>query len=208
MKQVHDPRLLEGPKIWRKEDSVCLSFKVNTPLRVSFIHYNLMQPAALLWRAGCMILVIDLILWFFGVWSLFFRVAVQRETVYLVMLVGFLLWNVERMTLYSFTRLVFGKRIRLKITREKIVVGRWPYKEEYDRSYGITFSIKRFEGAQEMAYRSANGFYLIIDDRARVKLTEIFDPLEAPRIVASCNMALILTDEMETYEMDPTAHSV
>ncbi len=205
MTRIRDPRLHESPKLWRKQNAVLLSFKVNTPLRISFVHYNVMQPAVLIWKGLLVILVVDLLLWCLGVWSLFFHLQMSREMAYLAMVLAPLPWYTERMSRYSLTRILLGKRMRIKITRQRIWIGRWPFRKEYDRSYGVTFGLKRFESSREPAYKNSCGLYLVLDDISRIKLTEIFDPLAASRIVGSCNMALTLTDEMETYEMDPTA---
>ena len=207
MKRVIDPRLHDGPKLYRDQDTVRLSFKINTPFRIAFLDYNIVKPAALLWRVIFIILIIDLILWFVGVWSVFFNISIERGTVYLGMVLAYVLWQAEQASRYRLTRMSFGKRIRLRITREKVYVGRWLLRKSYDRPYQVTFGLQRFAGAKEPAYAQAHGFYLVIDDTTRVKLAEIFDPLTATQVVTCCNMALTLTNELEDYDVDPTERS-
>ncbi len=191
------------PPVYENGQGYRLSFKILTPFRLNICKNLVIEPVQALWKFTILLLIADRILAQFHVRSLFYSTPVSNTELCIITAGLFVLWNMDRFSRLSISRLVIGKRIRIQISPDKILVGGWLFNRRFNRAGLTTFSHHNMGHSQCQIYSNSTGIYVIQNDEIQYKIGEIFDLTKASDIVTNLNATLALDGHAHDLDLDP-----
>lgn len=164
----------------------------------------LISPLATIWRWALSILIIDTVLILAEVRSPLAYLRFDRESAWIIMIAAWAVYNLEKSSGFALRRLIIGKRVRFRMTRDWVSVGGWFVKKRFPRTSQITFGMRPVEHPQSEIYQRSMRYFVIIDDARRIPLGEIFGEQEASHLVENANVALQLAMGRDGHlDVDP-----
>lgn len=202
-RRCKDSRMGYWPKVTTSNGKVVLSGKILTPARLCVMKECLFKPLHFVWQLAVFALIVEGVFYIFGTsYRNANPIGYYRWLIYLLMGGSVLLWQFEQFSGYLFTRLLMGKRLRIKIFSDRLTVGGWLFRRRFLREQRLMFAVRPFERSISPFYQHSQGLYIVIGDSRQVKLAEIFDFKKGGQFVSNANMALQLGEESPESDLD------
>lgn len=213
MSRVRDPRIHRWPRITRSDGKVTLSTKVLPTWRMQMLTRFLFQPLTAIWKLLVFVCVIDFLLFMFTPDNMsILRPVFQKllgsegyahSALYFSLIVLRLVWFYETRSGHNLTRLLFGRRLRITITPNRILAGGWIPIIRMSRDLTMTFSLQPLDNNETEIQQASQQLMLVVDDSRSVKLTSIYSPARSRQVVENANVALQVASSGEgTADLD------
>lgn len=207
MKQpIYDGRLYRYPKLFSDGETMVLSGKFHTPRRFTYLENLIFEPLVFLWKLALFVLVCDLALVSLKLWTVFWYLPIEKQEVYIAMLLSFVLYKAEKMSFYKVSRFLFGRRLSVRMDENGVTIGGWFKKRHFTWDQNITFSSTPFNMPYSPIYKVSHRFDVIVDQSRRVLIAEIYGMADATCLANNISVAahLIGQNGMEKLDVDPT----
>lgn len=190
--RLKDSGLHAWPPVHQQGDMYRLSAKLLKPRRLVLLNDFLLTPLRFLWKVALIALLVDAGLSFFleiplnHYWSLYHRTFFITAVVLLP-----LLYLLEQHFRYPLLRVLFGKSVKILVTKEMIKIGR----KRYERDTGLRLSLQPIQYDGYPFYNDSSWLSLVIHDRREIKLLELYEPELCKRLLANANQMIEMSEE-------------
>ena len=200
--RVHDSRLHYWPRVTKGRNELLLSCKVMTPVRLRVVESCVYSPTAFLWKAMVFLLVVDgLMLHFRGMGILRLH-GHERIVLYRIMLLPLILWYFETFSRRWLTRIIFGRRLRIRVSEKWIEIGGLWRKHTFARNKPLMFGLHEYSKSDDTVYENSRILCIVIADSRRARLHGIYGRNTSEDVVENANMMLQLHGESRDGDLD------
>ena len=204
MRFIKDKRLYTFPRVQLKQEAFIVKFTALSPFLLSTAHQLIISPVEIIWRIAMSAIIFDAVFFFCLKITAFKYLSLDRMTCYLWMGGLLLVWLFERLSRYSICRAIFGKKLRISISKNNVSWRRILPGKSFPISDQTTFSLEKVASlGQEGAYENAMTLFLVLHSNKRVKIAQFSDPIVAQKVYANLLTALELNYEINEFDIDP-----
>ncbi len=204
VKRLKEQRLHPWPAILETEEGWLIKVNILTPWRMTLFHEFVRKPLIALWKGSVVFLVIDLLLQLVGnaSWiAWFFPWTYDRQLA--VVVCCYLLHLFELNSQGLVARSLIGASLQISVDQEKMKIRSTNSCREMDLERPVAFGLSPLSDVKEPLYRHAYCLFVVLDDKSRFRIAEVYGTSDAEALVSNLNFLISHRRAEQERDLDP-----